>query len=393
MAKLLIVAGESSGDLHGAALTQALLAHNPALRISAVGGPLMQQAGAELLADLTGHAVVGLFEGFRNLSRIYSTFRRMVRHLRTERPDAVVLIDFPEFNLRLARKASKLGVPVVYYISPQVWAWRQWRTKAVERYVDKMLVIFPFEKEFYRRRGVGNVEFVGHPLLDTLNDVPDRASARADLGLKEDETVIGLLPGSRKKEFESIFPLLARAARIIKGGLGRPVTFLCAKAPSLADSLTGRHLAVAEADPGIRLVSDNTYRVMRSSDLLLTASGTATVEAMVLGTPMIVVYRVSSLTYLLFIRLMKVSRYAMVNIIANEEIVPEFIQRQATPEGIAREALSMLQGGRLQQVRANLARAAALLKRPDASGLGTVPESVAAEIQEFIDKANGPARA
>ncbi|HUS59113.1 MAG TPA: lipid-A-disaccharide synthase [Planctomycetota bacterium] len=385
MRKLLIVAGESSGDLHGAALASALLELEPHLKITALGGPLMQQAGAELLADLTAHAVVGLFEGMRNLSRIYSTYRSVIQHMKTNRPDAVVLIDYPEFNLRLARRAGKLGIPVIYYISPQVWAWRQWRVKLVQRYVDRMLVIFPFEEEFYRRHGVDRVEFVGHPLLDTLATVPDRQMARADLGLGENETVIGLLPGSRKKEFESLFPILAESARIIKENLGRPVTFLCAKAPSLDDSLAERYLAGTDLD--IRMVSGDTYRVMRSSDLLLAASGTATVEAMVLGTPMIVVYRVSILTWILFIRLMKVSRYAMVNIVAGDEIVPEFIQWNATPDRIAREALAMFQGDRLQQVSDNLARATALLGRPHSSRGGTVPSIVAARIQEFLGSA------
>ncbi len=198
MKKLCIVAGESSGDLHGSALTKALLQLRPDLKIMGLGGPLMQQAGADLVADLTSHAVVGLVEGIRNVSRIFATYRRFVSLLKTEKPDALVLIDYPEFNLRLARRARKIGIPVIYYISPQLWAWRKWRVKIVEKYVDKMLVIFPFEEEFYREHGV-EAEFVGHPLVEMLADVPDRETSRRELGLPRDELVVGLLPGSRKK--------------------------------------------------------------------------------------------------------------------------------------------------------------------------------------------------
>jgi len=313
MKRLLIVAGESSGDLHGSALTRALLQRQPNLQITAVGGPLMQEAGAELITDLTAHAVVGLVEGIRSVSKVYAAYRRVARLLRSERPDAVVLIDYPEFNLRLARRAGKLGIPVIYYISPQVWAWRRWRVKTIEKYVDKMLVIFPFEEDFYREHGV-EVEFVGHPLVEMLRDVPDRQTARRDLGLAQDELVVGLLPGSRRKEVEAIHPIITRSAEMLRDGLSRPVTFLCAKAPSLGDDLPEKY--ASSKDLNIRVVSNDTYRVMRGSDLILVASGTATVEAMILGIPMIVVYAGSALTWVLSTHLIKVERYAMVNIIA-----------------------------------------------------------------------------
>ena len=385
MRKLFIVAGESSGDLHGSALVRAILRREPDAQIKAVGGELMREAGAELVADLTGHAVIGLFEGFRNVARIYSTFRAVLRLLRADPPDAVVLIDYPEFNLRLARKVRKLGIPVIYYISPQVWAWRQWRVKVIEKYVDKMLVIFPFEEEFYRRHGV-QVEFVGHPLTDELATVPDRSAARAALGLPENATVIGLLPGSRRKEVEAILPIIVQAARLIPEQIGRPVKFVAAKAPSV----DGRVIQEIASSLGldVEIVDDDTYRVMRSSDLLLVASGTATVEAMILGTPMIVVYRVSTFTWVLFIRLMKVAHYAMVNIVAGREIVPEFIQWNASPELIAREAATLFQGDRLSRMRNDLAQTTARLRRPpdpsDDPGNGGVPSVVAARILDFI---------
>ena len=385
MRKLFIVAGESSGDLHGSAVIRAIRKREPEARIRALGGPLMREAGAELVADLTAHAVMGLFEGIRNVARIYAAFRKVVRLLKADPPDGVVLIDFPEFNLRLARRAKQLGIPVIYYISPQVWAWRQWRVKIIEKYVDKVLVIFPFEEEFYRGHGV-QVEFVGHPLVDELAAVPGRSASRATLGLQENATVIGLLPGSRRKEIEAILPIMVRAARIIRERLGRPVKFVAAKAPSVDARLLDEIVSSSGLD--VEIVNDDTYRVMRSSDLLLAASGTATVEAMILGTPMIVVYRVSVFTWVLFIRLMKVIHYAMVNIVAGREIVPEFIQWRASPELIAQEAVLLFQGDRLSRMREDLAQTTARLRRPagppdpDTTG-GGVPSAVAARILDF----------
>ncbi|HUU68113.1 MAG TPA: lipid-A-disaccharide synthase [Planctomycetota bacterium] len=388
-----ISAGESSGDVHGAALVRAILRQQPETRISALGGPLMRQAGAELAADLTGHAVMGLVEGIRHVGQIYSVFRKVVKRVAADRPDAVVLIDYPEFNLRLARRANKLGIPVIYYITPQLWAWRQWRVKILEKYVDKVLVIFPFEEEFYHRHNVA-AEFVGHPLVDELAAVPDRAASRRALSLPEDATVIGLLPGSRRKEIDANFPIMARAAQAIRDRLGKPVTFLVAKAPSI--SLQQLQDFVERFGLDAKIICDDTYRAVRSSDLLLIASGTATVEAMILGTPMVVVYRVSTLTWTLFIRLMKVTHYAMVNIIAGREIVPECIQWKASSELIAREVLDILLTDRAARMTRDLAETTKLLRRPTAAedpGEATdVPSRVAARILQFIERKwkNGP---
>ena len=380
MKSVFIVAGESSGDLQGSLLVDALRRLEPGIRIEAVGGPLMRQAGAEVEADLTGHAVIGIFESIRSVSRVYSVYRGVVRHLRERRPDAVVLIDYPEFNLRLARTARKLGIPVVYYISPQLWAWRQWRVRSIRKNVDRMLVVFPFEVEFYRGHGV-QAEFVGHPLVETLAAVPDRETSRRDLGLGSDRLVLGLLPGSRTREVEQIFPLMLRASDIIRKRLDKPVTLLCAKAPSLDDGLPGRFIAASGLH--VTVVSNNTYRVIRSSDLLLTASGTATVEAMILGAPMVVVYRVSLLTWALFSWMIKVPRYAMVNIIAGREIVPECMQRGSSPEAIARAALAMLEPARLRQAQADLSEATSRL-----GGASGGPARKAAErILETISRA------
>ena len=329
MSRIFISAGEASGDLHGAALVRALRNRQPEIQIDALGGPLMRQAGATLVDDITAHAVVGLIEGIRSAARIYGTFRAVVETLRRQRPDGVVLIDFPEFNLRLAKHAKRLGIPVIYYISPQVWAWRRWRVNTIRRHVDRMLVIFPFEVEFYREHGV-QAEFVGHPLVGALADVPEKTACRAALGVPAGAAVIGLLPGSRRKEVEAILPIIAQAGRLIRNGLGRPVHFLLARAGSVGDQPVRRILDQHGLDA--QIVSGDTCRVMRACDLLLVASGTATVEAMIIGTPMAVVYRVSPVTYALFIHLMRVAHYAMVNIIAGRRIVPEFIQAQARPD-------------------------------------------------------------
>jgi len=381
MRKLFIVAGESSGDLHGSALTAELLRQDPTLSIKALGGPLMQKAGAQLVADLTGHAVVGLFEGIRNVGRIYATYRETVRLLKKDRPDAVVLIDYPEFNLRLARRAKKLGITVIYYISPQVWAWRRWRVRNIRKYVDKMLVIFPFEEGFFRERGV-EAEFVGHPLVEALSDFPDRQTARAELQLPPDGLVVGLLPGSRSKEFEAIFPLLVESAKKMVDRLEFPITFVCARAPAIENHLVDNHLA---SGVPVKMVSGKTYQVMRSSDLLLAASGTVTVEAMILAAPMIVVYKVSKLTYAMLIRFIKVSRYAMVNIIAGRQVVPELIQKNATAERIAGEALALIRGKRLPEMADDLRAVTELLKSP---GKARVTTTVAERILQTIEGRN-----
>jgi len=374
MKKLLIVAGESSGDLHGSHLAAALRRRLPDVKLFGVGGPLMRQADVEILHDVTEHAAVGIWEVAASLPKLVNVYNRLVRRLHSDKPDAVILIDYPEFNLRFARRARRLGVPVVYYISPQVWAWRTGRVKQVARYVDKMLVIFPFEEDFYNRHGV-QATFVGHPLLDILRSVPSREQARAALRLPPDETIIGLLPGSRVKEFDRLFPIMLGAAEKIQREKGN-VRFVLGCGPAISGELVRKLRGTA--GPELVEVHDDSYRVMRASDLLLVASGTATVEAAMLGVPMIVTYKVAWLTWKLFSGLMKVNTYAMVNLVAGRKVVPELMQRDATADNLARTALQVFRNGRLAAAREELRRVAAQFGPPGAT------ERAASEILKLV---------
>jgi lipid-A-disaccharide synthase len=343
-----VVAGEASGDLHGATLARALGTLAPELRLAGMGGARMSAAGVTLVQRAERVTVVGGTEALGRLPALWQAFRALRLHLRERRPRVLVLIDFPEFNMRLARAARRLGVPVVYFIAPQVWAWRRGRLRAMARDVSRVLAIFPFEVGLYQEAGVP-VEFVGHPVLDVL---PALDAARARAGLAADgETLVGLLPGSRDAEVRRHLPvLLGAAARILERRPGTrfalPVATTIPPGPVQA-AIRGSGLPV-EALPG------EAYRVMAAADLLLVASGTATLEAACYGTPMVVLYRLSWPSYIL----------------AGREVVPELIQGRATPAAVASAALHLLEdeGGRAAQrqalldVRAKLGEAGAGLR-------------------------------
>jgi len=363
--KLLIVAGEASGDGHGAALVRELLRQEPHLEVAGLGGPRMAAAGVELLQDVTRHAMIGVAGALADVSGLFRAYRRIVHRLSSERPDAIVLIDFPEFNLMVAKHARRVGVPVLYYASPQVWAWRPGRVRVIARRVRKMLCFFEFERELYERAGV-DVTCVGHPLLDALGDkldVSDRAAVRRSLGLPESGTLIGLLPGSRRHEIEQVLPLLLKAGELIRRRRG-DAAFVAAPADALGPerlrrAARGRRLDVATA-PG------RAHDVMLASDLLLVCSGTATLEAALFGTPMVVTYRPGVFSYALFGPLIRVRTFSLANIVAGRKIVPELYAIDATPRKVAGAALEILDGG-LEAMREELAVVRRKLGPPGAS--------------------------
>jgi len=361
MPTIMLVAGEASGDLHGATLCQALRLLSPGSRLLGMGGPRMAKAGMELLIDVTASAAVGGTEAFGRvpaLYRAYRTLRAVVEG--ADRPGVLVLIDFPEFNLRLARAARRAGVPVVYFIPPQLWAWRGWRMKTMRRLVSLVLAVLPFEPPLYRRAGVP-VEFVGHPVLDALVAAPARDAARRELGVEGPGPVIGILPGSRREEIERVLPAMRQAvARIAAAHPG--ARFLLAQAPTIDRAVIERSAA---GGPAITVVSDRTYAVMRAADLLLVTSGTATLEAALLGTPMVVCYRVSQLTYSAFRPLVRVPWISLANLTLGRAVVPELYQKAMTGEALAREALRVLDTpGALQAQRRAFAELAGLLGEP-----------------------------
>ena len=342
--KILIIAGEASGDLHGSHLVKEMLSLDPSLHVYGVGGEKMKNAGVELIADSKEMAVVGITEVLLKLKSIYRIYRKLKNSLTTKSPSLVILIDYPDFNLRFAREAKKKNIPIVYYISPQVWAWRKGRIKKIGRLVEKMIVIFPFEKKIYEKAKI-DVDFVGHPLLDSIQSQFSREEAFRKFSLTFGVTTIGLLPGSRMNEVKRHLPPMIEAIHLISKQI-HPVQFIIPVAPGLdggeVQSLVG------SSRENVRVIENSIYDVMRISDVVIVASGTATVEAAIMGAPMIVVYRVSPLTYLLGKMLIKVKNIGMVNIIAEKTVVPELIQKDVTPEKITSAVIQIL-GNPLKQ--------------------------------------------
>ena len=332
----MISCGEASGDLYAGALALELRRLDPGLRLFGMGGERLQAAGADLVADYRGISVTGLLEVVRLLPRTYALYRRLVAEARARRPDVAVLVDFPDFNFRLGRALRALGVPVVYYVAPQLWAWRPGRLRAMREFVDRVLVIFPFERALYEQAGVP-VEFVGHPLTDLARAGSTRAAFLGELGLDVEAPTFALLPGSRANEVGAILPGLAAAAGRIAQALPA-AQFVLARASGLDDRLFAP-LDEACREAGLRLgrTEGRTDEVLASADVALTASGTATVQAALHECPMVIVYRLSPLTYRLGIRFVKVDTYGMVNLVAGRRIVPELIQDAFTPGSVADE--------------------------------------------------------
>jgi lipid-A-disaccharide synthase len=356
--RVMIVAGEASGDLHGAALVREAQGLHPELTFSGVAGPLMRRSGVEALFVTEKFSAMGFLELAGRLGHLLRAQLSLRRLLKRERWAALVLIDFADFNLRLAAAARRAGVPVLYYISPKVWAWRQGRIKTIKRLVDRMAVIFPFEEELYARAGVA-ATFVGHPLLDSLEAVPGREKARQLLGLGPG-LVVALLPGSRPAEIERILPVMVAAARLIERE--RPgCSFVLPVAPTLSSQQVRRHLQEA---PQVSLASGAPL-ALSGADVAIVCSGTATLEAAILQRPMVVVYRGSALSYQLARRLVRVPYISLPNLVAGEPVVPELIQEEATPERIARETLGLLAESAPQLAR--LAKVRQMLGRPGAA--------------------------
>lgn len=365
MPKILISCGEPSGDLYAGALTAELRRQDPAADVVGLGGEHLRAGGGRLLDEYRGLAVTGLVEALRVLPRSVGTYRRLVTAARVERPDVFVAIDFPDFNFRVARRVKRFGVPVIYYIPPQLWAWRAGRMRELQAFADRVLVIFPFEEDLYRRAGVP-VEFVGHPLVDLARATTPRSQFLERLGLDPQEPVVALLPGSRPNEVARILPVLWGAASVVRGVVPR-AQFVIARAPHLDDGLF-------EHDPvfvGIKpiIVTAETDDVLAAADVVVTASGTATVQTAIHGVPMVVVYKLSRLTYAIGRRFVHVSTYAMANLIAGRTIVPELIQDACTPEAVASEVLRYLTDpSHAAQTRAALADVRGRLGSGGASG-------------------------
>lgn len=372
--KLLMVAGELSGDTHGGALLAGLKARVPELDAFGIGGPRMRAAGLRTLHDLAELQVHGLLEILAHLPRLYRILWQMEAALDTERPDAVLLIDYPGFNLKLAAAAKARGIRVVYYSSPQIWAWRGGRLKTIARVVDKMIVLFPFEREIYERSGV-DAEFLGHPLVGERASPEDVAALQARLGA-EGPPIVAVMPGSRPSELKRILPVLLAGIRLIEqaGWQGR---WVLPVAPNLDAAAVRREVAAAGVP--VRVEERAFLPLLRLARLALVASGTATLQVALAGIPFVVVYRVAPLSYGIARRFAYVKHFAIVNILAGREVVPELLQEDLTPQRVRDAMLALArQPERQAEVRRGLLEATAALGSPGAY------ERAAARIAECL---------
>jgi lipid-A-disaccharide synthase len=340
--KLAIVAGEASGDLHAAEVLRELKALDPGIESFGIGGDLLAGLGMRLVHHAREMGIVGFFNVLRHLRMFRRIFDELIEEIARQRPDAVLLVDYPGFNLRVARRCHELGLRVVYYISPQLWAWRRGRVKQVARYVDRMIVIFPFEETFYREHGI-EATYVGHPLIEEIGHL-ERAPKT------EGVTRIALLPGSRQAEVVSLLPPMLDAVEIL--ARERTVDAFVVQAPTIARALIDRFAA----GRNVRVVEHDNGRAVAAADVALSSSGTATLECAVLGTPVIVMYRLSRANYWLGRMVVTIPHFGLINIVAGKEIVPELIQGAVNGERIAGEMRRLLEPANYARVVAELAQ-------------------------------------
>lgn len=343
--KVMIVAGDPSGDVYGGALAQALRTRRPGIRLFGMGGPHMRKAGVRILFPLTGLSSVGVVEGLRNVPILKRLLGRMGDVLENQRPDVVVLIDFPGFNMKLGELAKEKDVPVVFYFSPSAWAWGKGRAQKVAATATRVCAVLPQEDEVYRDAGA-SVTFVGHPLLDLIRVSDSPASFRREVDLTDAKPLIALLPGSRRQELRTLLPAMVRAIPLIQEELPQ-ARFAAAVAPDFRAEELEAIATAAGAKPGgpgwPRWVENRQHDVLAAADLAVIASGTATLEAALLGTPMVAVYKVAPSTYALAKMLVKTEFVALPNIIAGQAVVPELLQHDATPTRIAQQVIALWQ--------------------------------------------------
>ncbi len=359
--EILIVAGEESGDLHGASLVSELKRLDPDLRFVGIGGDRMAAEGVELGCHVRDLAVVGIVEVFSILPKLIYAYRWLMRRLRRHPPRVVVLIDYAEFNLFFAgRVKKKFGIPVVFYISPQIWAWRKGRVKRIARNVEEMVVILPFEKDFYEAHGI-RASFVGHPLVDRLGRLPEKSGSDGSR-----PPVIGWMPGSRNSEVSRLLPIMVNAAKALREDLKGQVSYRVPVAPGISARRIGE--SFEKAGVPVEISREESARVMSQCDLIVMASGTATLEAALLEVPAIIVYKVSFLSYLLGRLMIRVPWIGLANIVAGKEVYPELIQYEATPERVVETCLVLIrEPDKLKKVREELRNIRAKLGVPGAS--------------------------
>lgn len=376
MNRVMIVAGEASGDIYGAGLIRAVAAEIPEITFFGIGGPRMREAGCETLVDSADMAVVGLVEVLKHFDVIAAAFLKLKRILLNDPPELLILIDYPGFNLRLAKVAKRAGVKVLYYISPQIWAWRQGRVHKIKRLVDRMAVILPFEVPFYEKAGVP-VSFVGHPLADLVQVRLNKEQAAVSFGLDPSRPVVGLFPGSRRSEVSRLLPTILEAAHLLHQRFPNLQFVL-----PLASTLYHEDLApwLAGCHVPITITRERIHDLIRGCDAVVSVSGTVTLEVALVGTPLVIIYKLSPLTYQLAKRLVKVEHIGLCNIVAGASVAPELIQDDASPQRIAAEIQRLLEDQVNNAVRARLSRVRECL------GGGGADQRMAKIIRDLLPK-------
>lgn len=336
--RIVIVAGEASGDAHAGRMIAALKARRPDIEVSGIGGDALRQAGTEIFTDFRELAVMGLVEVLKRYREIKAVFNQLVERLRREKPDLLILVDYPGFNLKLAKQAHKLGIPVLYYISPKVWAWRPGRVKTIRRYVDHMAVLFPFEETLYQDAGVP-VSCVGHPLVDAVHSAFNVQQAKQHFAIDPEHRVLGLFPGSRRSEVEALLPIMLQTAEKIKQR-HFDLEVVLPLAPGLDMGFLQPMLKQSGLD--IKVVSGDFYDVIRSCDAIVAASGTVTLEIALMGVPHLIVYRVAPMSYRILKRLVKIAYVGLCNIVTHDNIITELLQDEVTVDNLDQHLTPLL---------------------------------------------------
>lgn len=349
--RIVIVAGEASGDAHAGRMIAALKQQRPEIQVSGIGGDTLRQAGAEIFTDFSELAVMGLVEVLKRYRQIKAIFNDLVARLKQEKPDLLILVDYPGFNLKLAKQAHKLGIPVMYYISPKVWAWRPGRVKTIRRYVDHMAVLFPFEETLYQDAGV-QVSCVGHPLVDAVSSSLTTEQAKQKLGFEPQHRVLGLFPGSRRSEVEALLPIMLQTAEQIRHR-HFDVEIVLPQAPGLDSEFLKPLLANSTLE--IKVVSGDFYDVIRGCDAIVAASGTVTLEIALMGVPHLLVYRVAPMSYRILKRLVKIPYVGLCNIVTGKNVVTELLQDQVTVDNLDKHLTQLLTDPQAKQ-RAEMIR-------------------------------------
>lgn len=378
--KIMIVAGEASGDAHGAKLVRAFNEVEPETKFRFFGsaGPEMRKAGVDAVVEADSLSIVGLAEIGRALPMFIRASRVLKKAASHQKPDVVVLIDFPDFNLKLAKSLSKQGMKIVYYISPQLWAWRAYRIATISKYVDLLLAILPFEKEWYASKGVDHVEYVGNPLANEVYPIRSRGEFCSENGLDPERPIISLLPGSRHKEISRILPVMLDAAAIVARSIPEVQFVIPAASARSRIEINGMLVARELDDLVFKVVEGQTYDAVNASAAAAVTSGTATLETGILGTPMAIVYKTSSINYSLLEPLISVEHYGLINLIAGERVAKELIQHEFTPQILSDELFELL------KPQANSAMRKKLQAATDKLGHGGASKRAAVAILKLL---------